>query len=120
MGANLPGQSVFSWGHASQVASCGSHSGGHVGTSFFRHFSEPAACDGPVSIDTAVAQERPVAAHFVRPSRVVDSATRISSLSVEASAISWPNGIGYEETEPQNSRPRSGGPSKPTRLTAAT
>jgi len=28
IGANFPGQSSFSWGHASHVAACGSHSAG--------------------------------------------------------------------------------------------
>ena len=47
------------------------------------------------------------------------STISVSSLSVEASAITCPKGSATKE-EPQNSMPLSGGPSKPTRLTAAT
>src|ERR1700723_110653 len=41
IGANLPGQSVSSWGHPSQVASCGSHSAGMRRFNSFSNFAWP-------------------------------------------------------------------------------
>ncbi len=75
--------------------------------------------DGSVGIDAAVAQEGPVAARLFDAARVAFDNQRLFVGRALASASSTPNGSATKEA-PQNSRPCSGGPSKPTRLTAAT
>src|SRR5437879_2589144 len=72
MAETFPGQSLFSWGHPSQVASCCSHSAGiqrprsngvePVGAVGMRLFAQPAVQDGAVSINAAIAEKWPVAA----------------------------------------------------------
>src|SRR4051794_2419520 len=72
IGANLPGQSLRLWGHASQVAAWGAHSAGmrkprEAGADALAERLlarvEETFGDRRVRIDSSVAEEGPVAAH---------------------------------------------------------
>src|SRR3989475_1289209 len=63
MGGNLRGQSLALCGQASQVAACRSHSAGMRLSG--ESVSEEPVLDTVVRVGAAVAQERPVAAHFL-------------------------------------------------------
>src|ERR1035438_499874 len=74
MGANFPGPSERSWGQASQVASGGCHSAGMRDPRWFGFNPaisiQPALQNWRVGIDTPVAQEGPIAAHFLHAVRI--------------------------------------------------
>ncbi len=75
IGANFPGQSVFSCGQASQVASWRAHSPGmrnpsEAGVSLWSILREPAFGNGRVSVYAAISQERPMSANFVHLFRI--------------------------------------------------
>src|SRR4051794_7018047 len=107
IGLNFPGQSVFSCGHAIQVASWRSHSAGirnpcSAGASVTSVIAsvQPAFCDRAIRIDAPVAEKRPVSTHLVHPLRIALHDQNLFPIR-RCLRYDLPERIGHERVAPE-------------------